>query len=120
MDGSTTSKGTWSSKAYRRSVRSIQNDRDHQSYVLDAGKLRVQVRGEGSVRVEANVDEAIVVIILGDHNPLDSGELLFQLISDGPLLLQSEGGGTLACTGLVQGIACGSYSGDESLLLAAR
>jgi hypothetical protein len=30
----------------------------------------VQVRGEGGVRVGAGVNGAIIVIVLGDHNPL--------------------------------------------------
>jgi hypothetical protein len=44
---------------------------------LDDGSLRVQVRGEGGVRVGSNVDGAIIVIILGDNDPLGSSELLF-------------------------------------------
>jgi hypothetical protein len=42
----------------------------HRSYVLDAGSLCVQVHGEGGVRVGSNVDGAIVVVVLGDHDPL--------------------------------------------------
>jgi hypothetical protein len=46
-------------------------------YIPEADGLRVQVCGEGSVGVGADVDGAIVIIILGDHDPLGSGELLF-------------------------------------------
>jgi hypothetical protein len=53
----------------------------------------VQVRGEGSVRVGADIDGAIVVVILGNRDPLGSGELLFQVTGDGLLLFPSEGGG---------------------------
>jgi hypothetical protein len=49
---------------------------------------------------------------------LGSSELLFQVISDGLLLLSSEGGSSLACTGLIQDLACNSHGGDESLLLS--
>jgi hypothetical protein len=80
----------------------------------------MQVRSEGGVEVEADVDGAIVVIILGDHDPLGSGELLFQVTGDCLLLLPSEGDGALALPCLVQGLACGSHSGDESLLLSVH
>jgi hypothetical protein len=60
----------------------------------------------------------IVVFVLGDRDPLGSGELLFQVTSDVLLLLPSEGGGTLVRPGLIQGLACGSHDGDESLLLS--
>jgi hypothetical protein len=49
---------------------------------------------------------------------LDSGELLFQVMSDGLLLLPSEDGNTLAHTSLIQGLACGSHGNDESILLS--
>jgi hypothetical protein len=39
---------------------------------------------------------------------------------DGLLLFPSEGGGTLARQCLIQGLVCGSHSGDESLLLLVR
>jgi hypothetical protein len=52
----------------------------------------VQVCGEGGVGVGAGVDRVIVVVFLGDRNPLCSSELLFQVTSNG-LLLPSEGGG---------------------------
>jgi hypothetical protein len=55
----------------------FQNDRDHRLYILEAGGLRVQVCDEGSVGVGADVDGAIVVIVLWDHDPLGSGEPLF-------------------------------------------
>jgi hypothetical protein len=87
---------------------------------LDTGNLRVQVRGEGSVRVGADIDGAIVVVILGNRDPLGSGELLFQVTGDGLLLFPSEGGGTFTRPCLVQGLACGSHGGDESLLLLVR
>jgi hypothetical protein len=77
----------------------------------------VQVGGEGGVGVGAGVDGAIV-IVLGNRDPLGSGELLFQVTGDGLLLFPSEGGGARPC--LVQGLACGSHDGDESLLLSVR
>jgi hypothetical protein len=40
--------------------------------------------------------------------------------SDGLLLLSSEGEGALTCPCLVQGLACGNHSNDESLLLSAH
>jgi hypothetical protein len=80
--------------------------------------LRVQVHGEGGVRVGVGVDGAIVIVVLGDRDPLGSNKLLFQVIGDGLLLLPSEGGGALTRPCLVQGLACGSYGGDESLLLS--
>jgi hypothetical protein len=76
----------------------------------------VQVHGEGGGGVGASVDGAIVVVVLGDRDPLGSGELLFQMMGD--VLLPSEGGGVLTRPGLVQGLACGSHDGDESLLLS--
>jgi hypothetical protein len=100
--------------------RGFHNDCDHQSYILEVGSLRVQVRSEGDVGVRASVDGAIIVIVLGDHDPLGSGGLLFQVTDDGLLLLPSKGGGTLACPYLIQGLACGSHDGDESLLLSVR
>jgi hypothetical protein len=39
---------------------------------------------------------------------------------DGLLLFPSESGGTFARPCLVQGLACGSHGGDESLLLSVR
>jgi hypothetical protein len=99
--------------------RRFQNDRDHQSYVLEAGGLRMHVCGEGGVGVGAGVDGAIVVVNLGDHDPLGSGELLFYVMGDG-LLLPSEGGVALTCSSLVQGLTCGSHDSNESLLLSVR
>jgi hypothetical protein len=90
--------------------RGFQNDRDHRLYVLDVDSLYMQVHGEGGIGVGAGVDGAIVIVILGDHDPLGSGELLFQVMSDGVLLLPSEGDGVFARSGLVQGLACGSHS----------
>jgi hypothetical protein len=43
------------------------------------------------------------------------GELLFQVTSDGLLLLPSEGNDTLVHTCLIQGLACDSHDNDESL-----
>jgi hypothetical protein len=97
--------------------RGFQNDRDHRSYVLEAGSLRMQVRSEGGVEVGADIDGVIVVIILGDRDPLGSGEILFQVTSDGLLLLLDEDGGTLAHPCLIQSLARGSHSNNESLLL---
>jgi hypothetical protein len=39
-------------------------------------------------------------------------------LSDGLLLLPSEGGGALVCPCLIQGLACSSHDSDESLLLS--
>jgi hypothetical protein len=77
----------------------------------------MQVRGVG---VGAGVGGAVVVVILGNHYPLGSGELLFQVTGDGLLLFPSEGGGALTRPCLIQGLACGSHGGDESLLLSVR
>jgi hypothetical protein len=52
----------------------------------------VQVSGEGSIGVGADIDGAIVVVILGNRDPLGSGELLFQVTGNGLLLFPSEGG----------------------------
>jgi hypothetical protein len=43
----------------------FQDDRDHRSYILETGSLRVQVCSEGGVEVGAGVDGAIIVIVLG-------------------------------------------------------
>jgi hypothetical protein len=98
--------------------REFQNDRNRRSYVLDVGSLHLQMRGEGGVR--ADVDGAIIVVVLGDNDPLCSVDQLFQVMSDDLLLHPNEGDGTLARMGLVQGLACGSHDGDESLLLSHR
>jgi hypothetical protein len=63
-------------------------------YVLDVNSLHVQMRDEG------DIDRAIIIIILGECDPLSHGELLFHVTSD-DLLLPSEGGDTLTHTGLV-------------------
>jgi hypothetical protein len=75
--------------------RGFQNDRDHRSYILEANSLRVQVHSEGDIGVGVGIDGAIVIIVLGDCDPLGSGELLFQVMGDGLLLLPSEDGGAL-------------------------
>jgi hypothetical protein len=80
----------------------------------------MQVSGEGGIGVGVSVDGAIIIIVLGKRDPLGSDELLFQVMSDGLLLLPSEGGGALARPCLIQGLACGSHVGDESLLLSVR
>jgi hypothetical protein len=80
----------------------------------------MQVRGEGGVGVGADVDGAVVIVILGKHKPLGNGELLFWVTSDSLLLLPSEGGGMLAHPCLIQGLVCGSHDNDESLLLSVR
>jgi hypothetical protein len=54
------------------------------------------VHGEGSVEVGADIDGANVIIVLGNRDPLGSGELLLQVTGDGLLLFPSEGGGTFA------------------------
>jgi hypothetical protein len=69
----------------------LQNDHDHQSYILEAGSLRMQVRGEGGVRVGSGIDGAIIIVVLGDHNPLGRSELLFQVTGDGLLLFPKRG-----------------------------
>jgi hypothetical protein len=61
----------------------------------------VQVRGQGDVKVGAGIDEAIVIVVLRDRDPLGSGELLFQETDDGLLLLTREGGGVLTRSGLI-------------------
>jgi hypothetical protein len=50
----------------------------------------MQVREEGDIGVGHGVDRAIVVVVLGGHDPLGSGELLFQVMGDGLLLFPSE------------------------------
>jgi hypothetical protein len=80
----------------------------------------VQVRGEGGIRVGASVDGAIVVVVLTNRDPLGSGKLLFQVMSDGLLILPSKGSVMLVRLGLIQGLACSSHGGDESLLLSVR
>jgi hypothetical protein len=65
----------------------------------------MQMRGEGSIEVGEGVDGAIIV--LGDRNPLGSGKLLLQVVSDGLLLLPSEGSSMLTCPCLVQGLGHG-------------
>jgi hypothetical protein len=100
--------------------RGFQNDHGHRSYVMEASSLHMQVRGEGSIGVGAGIGRAIIIIILGDRYPLGSGELLFQVMGDGLLLLPSEGGGMLARPCHIQGLVCGSHGGDESLLLSVR
>jgi hypothetical protein len=100
--------------------RGFQNDRDHRSYVLEVGSLRMQLRGEGGIGVGAGVDGAIIVVILRDRDPLGSGELLFQVTSDDLLLLPSEGSGAVTCPCHIQGLACCSHGSDESLLLSVR
>jgi hypothetical protein len=85
-----------------------------------AGSLCMQVRGEGGVGVGASVDGAIVIVVLGKRDPLGCGKLMFQVMSDGLLLLPSEGGGALTHSCLIHGLACGSHGSDESLLLSLR
>jgi hypothetical protein len=75
---------------------------------------------EGGIGIGAGVDGAIIIVVQGDCDPLGSGELLFQEMSNGHVLLSGEGGGTLTCTGLSQGFPCSSYGEDESLLLSLR
>jgi hypothetical protein len=78
----------------------------------------VQVRGGGSIRVGAGVDGAIIiVVVLGDCNPLGMGKLLFQVTGDDLLLLSSEGGDVLTRPSPIQGLACDN---DESVLLSMR
>jgi hypothetical protein len=49
----------------------------------------VQVRDEGSVGVGADI-VGVIVVVLGDRNPLCSGDLLFQVTGDDLLLLPNE------------------------------
>jgi hypothetical protein len=53
------------------------------------------VCNEGGIGVGAGVNRTINIIVLKDHDPLGSGELLFQVTGDGLLLLPSEGGGVI-------------------------
>jgi hypothetical protein len=80
----------------------------------------MQMHGEGGVEVGAGVDGVIIVVALGDRDPLGSGELLFQVTGDGLLLLPCEASGLLTLSCLIQSLACGSHGGDESLLLSVR
>jgi hypothetical protein len=64
------------------------------------------VRGEDGVRVEADVDGAIIVVVLEGRDPLGSDELLFQMMGDDLLLLASEGG---ARSYLIESLACSSH-----------
>jgi hypothetical protein len=57
--------------------RGFQNDHDHWSYILEADRLAMQVCSEGGVGVGAGVDRPIVVIVMGNRDPLGNGELLF-------------------------------------------
>jgi hypothetical protein len=61
----------------------------------------------------------IIIVVLGDRDALDNDELLFQVTSDGLFLLflPCEAGGALARPCLIQGLACSSHGGNESLLL---
>jgi hypothetical protein len=52
----------------------------------------MQVRDEGGVGVGAGVDGAIVVVVLGNRDPLGSEKLLFQVTGDGLLFFPIEGG----------------------------
>jgi hypothetical protein len=87
---------------------------------LEASRLRIQVCTEGTVRVGIGIDGAIIIIVLGHRYPLGSGELLFQVMGDGLLHLSSEGGDALTYPCLIQGLVCGSHSGNKSLLLSVR
>jgi hypothetical protein len=80
--------------------------------------MRVQVSNKDDVGVGASIDGSIVVIVLGDNYPLDSGEMLFQVMSIGLLLLPIKGGGMLTRTGLIHGLAHSSHDSEESLLLS--
>jgi hypothetical protein len=72
----------------------------------------VQVRGEGGIRVGAGIDGAVVIIILGDSDPLDSSKLLFQVTDNGLLLLSSKGGSMPARPGLIQGVLCATATAE--------
>jgi hypothetical protein len=50
--------------------RGFQNDHDHRSYVLDVGSLRVQVCDQDGVGVGASIDGAIIIVVLGDNDPV--------------------------------------------------
>jgi hypothetical protein len=80
--------------------------------------LCVQVLDHGDVGAGVGIDGAIIVVVLGDNDPLGSSELLFQVTNVGLFLLPGEGGGTLTHTGLVQNLARSSHGGEESLLLS--
>jgi hypothetical protein len=55
----------------------FQNDRDHWSYILEVDRLAMQVSSEGGVGVGAGVDGPIVVVVMGNRDPLGNGELPF-------------------------------------------
>jgi hypothetical protein len=76
------------------------------------------VHNEGDIKVGVSIDEGINIVVLGNRDPLGTGELLFQVMSDDLLHLLSEGGGMLACTFLIQGLACGNHGGHKSLMLS--
>jgi hypothetical protein len=50
--------------------RGFQNDHDHRSYVLDVGNLRIQVCDQDGVGVGASIDGAIIIVVLGDNDPV--------------------------------------------------
>jgi hypothetical protein len=81
--------------------RGFENDHDHRSYIFDAGSLRMKVRDEGDIEVGDGVKGAVIIIILGDCDLLDNGDLLFQVMSDVLLLLPSEGGSMLTQMNLI-------------------
>jgi hypothetical protein len=55
----------------------------------------MQVCDEGGIGVRAGVDGVIVIVILGKRDPLGGGEVQFQVMRNGLLLLSSEGSGVL-------------------------
>jgi hypothetical protein len=61
----------------------------------------MKVRDEGDIEVGDDVEGAVVIIVLGDCDLLDNGDLLFQVMSDVLLLLPSEGGSMLTQMNLI-------------------
>jgi hypothetical protein len=57
-------------------LRELQNDRDLRSYVLEAGSRHMQMHGESDVGVGADVDGAIIIVVLGDHDAMMEGPAL--------------------------------------------
>jgi hypothetical protein len=86
---------------------------DHMFWMLAACTYRCAARAASGLE-PASMEQSSRSSGGGGY-PLVRGELLFQVTSDGLLLLPSEGNDTLVHTCLIQGLACGSHDDDESL-----
>jgi hypothetical protein len=78
------------------------------------------VHGEGGVRVGADINGAIIIVVMGNRDPLSSGELLFQVMNDGFLLLPSECNDSLSygCSLVLLPLGGdGGHDGGDDLLL---